>query len=261
MNSPLTSRREALAGAVGIAAASVLAANETASAASGVGGINAIPELAPQWKKLDLAKILTLPAAYMSVSQSKSLYDEGGAQSAEKHRERGSLPATIKVVQAARKAKNFISFNWIGYTIFRENYPQSEFDKVQYEAWTSGLNWPPEKKKWDDELVEELQAQVRPGDNQFNEMALQTAFVGTQLPLELSRKSIKVLVLTGIHLDWCIEGNSRAARDNGYLPIVIGDACGCQKPEQEAAAMERINNFFAPVISADTFVKLLRQSA
>jgi nicotinamidase-related amidase len=261
MNLPLTSRRAALAGAVGIAAASVLVANKTASAASNVGGINAIPELAPQWKKLDLAKILALPAAYMSVSQSKSLYDEGGAQSAEKHRERGSLPATIKVAQAARKAKNFISFNWIGYTIFRENYPQTAFDEVQYETWTSGLNWPPEKKKRDDELVEELQALVRPGDNQFNEMALQTAFVGTQLPLELSRKSIKVIVLTGIHLDWCIEGNARAARDNGYLPIVIGDACGCQKPEQEAAAMERINNFFAPVISSDTFVKLLGQSA
>jgi nicotinamidase-related amidase len=261
MNLPFTSRREAMVGAVGIAAASVLAANKTASAASGVGGINAIPELAPQWKKLDLAKILTLPAAYMSVSQSKSLYDEGGAQSAEKHRERGSLPATVKVAQAARKAKNFVSFNWIGYTIFRENYPQSAFDKAQYETWTSGLNWPPEKKAWDDELVGELQALVRPGDNQFNEMALQTAFVGTQLPLELSRKSIKVIVLTGIHLDWCIEGNARAARDNGYLPIVIGDACGCQKPEQEAAAMERINNFFAPVISSDTFVKLLGQSA
>src|SRR5581483_4727620 len=260
MNSSLASRRAVLAGAAGITAASVIAANESASAASGVGGINAIPELAPQWKKLDLARILALPAAYMSVSQSKSLYDDGGAQSAEKHRERGSLPATIKVVQAARKARNFVSFNWIGYTIFRESYPQSEFDKVQYETWTSGLNWSAEKKKWDDELVGELQGLIRPGDNQFNEMALQTAFVGTQLPLELSRKSIKVIVLTGIHLDWCIEGNARAARDNGYLPIVIGDACGCQKPEQEAAAMERINNSFAPVISADTFVKLLGQS-
>ena len=60
MNSPLTSRREALAGAVGIAAASVLAANKTASAASGVGGITAIPELAPQWKKLDLANLSTV---------------------------------------------------------------------------------------------------------------------------------------------------------------------------------------------------------
>jgi nicotinamidase-related amidase len=262
MGSAVSTRRAVLAGAaVGLAAAAATTSISSARAASGVGGINAIPELAPQWKKLDLAKVLAMPAAYASVSQSKSLYDEGGAQSAEKHRERGSLPATFKVVQAARKAKNFVSFNWIGYTIFREDYPQSIFDKAQYETWTSGLNWTPEKKKWDDELVGELQALIRPGDNQFNEMALQTAFVGTQLPLELSRKEVKVLVLTGIHLDWCIEGNARAARDNGYLPIVIGDACGCQKPEQEAAAMERINNFFAPVISSDTFVKLLNQNA
>lgn len=49
------------------------------------------------------------------------------------------------------------------------------------------------------------------------------------------------------------------ARDHGYLPIVIGDATGCEKPEDEAAAMERINNLFAPVISADKFVALLDQ--
>ena len=52
---------------------------------------------------------------------------------------------------------------------------------------------------------------------------------------------------------------SRAARDNNYLPIVIGDATGTQKPEQLAGALERINNFFAPVISSDTFVRLLGQ--
>jgi nicotinamidase-related amidase len=258
MNASLTSRRNVLGGAATLAAASTIAATAKADM---VGGVHAIPELAPQWKKLNLAEILSRRAAYMSVSQSKSLYDQGGAQSAEKHRERGSLPATIKVVEAARKAKNFVSFNWIGYTIFRENYPKSAFDKVQYATWTEGLNFTPAMKQRDDELVEELQALVQPGDNQFNEMALQTAFVGTQMPLELSRKRVEVIVLTGIHLDWCIEGNARAARDNGYLPIVIGDACGCQKPEQEAAAMERINNFFAPVISSETFTQLLRRAA
>jgi nicotinamidase-related amidase len=261
MNHPGMSRREALAGAVTLAATSVVAATNTVNAASAVGGVNAIPELAPHWKELDLAEILSRPAAYMSVSQNKSLYDPGGVQAAEKHRERGSLPATIKVVNAARKAPNFKSFNWIGYEVFRENYPQSDFDRVQYTSWTKGLNFTPEMKRRDNELVEELGALVRPGDNEFNELALQTAFAGTQLPLELGRKRIQTIVLTGIHLDWCIEGNARAARDAGYLPIVIGDACACQKPEQEAAAMERINNFFAPVISADRFVELVSRKA
>lgn len=254
-------RREALVGAAGVAAVAFGPASAKAATSKNVGGVQAIPELASQWKDLDLAEILSRPAAYCSVSQNRSCYDKGGVQSAEGHRERGSLEATIKVVQAARKAKNFVSFNWIGYEVFRDTYPKNDFDKVQFASWTKGLNWSKEKQAWDNELVDELRALVRPGDNEFNERALQSAFIGTHMPIELSRKKVQVIVLTGIHLDWCIEGNARLARDNGFLPIVIGDACGCQKPEQEQAAMERINNFFAPVISADTFVSLLSKQA
>lgn len=224
-----------------------------------IGGIHAIPELAPQWKKLNLAEILKRNAAFVSVSQNKSLYEPWGAQGFENHRERGNLPATIDVVQAARKASNFVSFSWVGYSVFREDYPQTIFDKVQYETWVENLNFTEEQKEKDNELVDELQELVEPGDLQFNEIALQTAFVGTPLPLELARKQVEVIVFTGIHLDWCIEGNVRSARDHGYLPIVIGDATGCKYPEEEAAAMRRINNYFAPVISAETFVNLLKQ--
>jgi nicotinamidase-related amidase len=247
-----------MAGSATLVAASVLAPAAFAAPASSE--VEAIPELAPQWKKLDLAKILHKRAAFVSVSQNNSLYREWGAQSAERHWERGSLPATVKVATAARKAPNFVSFSWVGYEVFRENYPQSEFDKVQYETWTAGLNFTAEKKKADNELVDELRALVQPGDLEFNELALQTAFVGTQLPLELSRKHVEVIVLTGIHTDWCIEGNARAARDHGYLPIVIGDATGTQKPETLAPALQRINSYFAPVISSDTFVRLLEQA-
>jgi len=254
----LTSRRDVVAGAAGLAAAAALSSGATLAASTG-DELKAIPELASQWKKLDLAKILQKSAAFVSVSQNNSLYQPWGAQAGEKHWERGSLPATVKAATAARKAANFKSFSWIGYEVFREKYPQSEFDKVQYEGWVQGINFSEEKKKQDNELVPELRALVQPGDLEFNELAFQTAFVGTQLPLELSRKRIEVIVLTGIHTDWCIEGNARAARDNGYLPIVIGDATGTQKPEQLAGALERINNFFAPVISSDTFVRLLGQ--
>jgi nicotinamidase-related amidase len=263
-----SSRRNFVAGVASVAGAAVAASfietNQASAEAKSnadpatVGGIHAIPPLAAHWQQLDLRKILRYPSAFVSVSQNKSLYDSWGAQAAENHRARGSLPATVKVAEAARRNSNFKSFAWVGYEVFREGYPQSEFDRVQYASWIKGLEgWPAEKKKRDNELVDELKALVRPGDLEFNEQALQTAFVGTVLPLELARKGIKTIVLTGIHLDWCIEGNARAARDNGYLPIVIGDATACQRPEDEAAAMRRINNFFAPVISADTFVKLL----
>jgi nicotinamidase-related amidase len=255
-----TSRRNLVAGTVGLLAGSALTGAIAAEART-ADEVGAIPELAPQWKKLNLAQILRKRAAFVSVSQNNSLYRPWGAQAGERHWERGSLPATVKVANAARKAPNFVSFSWIGYAVFRENYPQSEFDKVQYETWVEGLDFSPEKKNADNELVDELRALVHPGDLEFNELALQTAFVGTQLPLELSRKRIEVIVLTGIHTDWCNEGNARAARDNGYLPIVIGDATGTQNPEQLAPALQRIHNFYAPLNSSDTFAKLLGQTA
>src|SRR5262245_3501132 len=222
----------------------------------------AIPPLASQWQSLDLAKILHYPAAFVSISQVKSLYEPTGAQAGERQWERPTLPATVQAVKAARAAPNFRLFAWVGYEVFRENYPQSEFDAAQYASWAKGKeNWSAEQKKRDNELADELQALVRPGDLQFNELALQSSFIGTPLPLELARREIKTIIITGIHLDWCIEGNARAARDSGYLPIVIGDATATQKPEQKPDALMRINNFFAPVISSDTFVTLLSKSA
>ena len=226
---------------------------------SKLGGIQAIPDLAPQWKKLNLAEIVKRRAAFVSVSQNKCLYEKSGGLGHENHRARGSLPATLRTVKAARKADNFISFCWVGYNIYRDAYPQTDFDHVQYETWVEGLDVTEEKQDWDNELVDELQDLVEPSDLKFHEYALQTAFIGTPLPLELARKKVEVIIFTGVHLDWCIEGNVRLARDHGYLPIVIGDATGCEKPEQEAAAMERINNLFAPVISADKFIQLLEE--
>jgi len=265
MTQPDPNRRQFIsnAGALIAAAGATAAALSPGSAHAAedkrrLGGIDAIPELAGQWQSLDLAEVLKRPAAFMSVSAVKSLYEPWGAQASEKHWERGSLEAAVKVAEAARAQPNFKTFAWIGYEVFRQGYPQSDFDKAQYSSWIKGIeDWPADKQAKDNELATPLAELKRPGDLEFNELALQTAFVGTQLPLELARKRVQVIVLTGIHLDWCIEGNARAARDHGYLPIVIGDACGCQRPEQEAAAMDRINNFFAPVISAETFVNLL----
>ncbi len=75
----------------------------------------------------------------------------------------------------------------------------------------------------------------------------------------LERAGIKVIVLCGIHLDWCIEGNARAARDEGYIPIVIGDACSCQNQKNDVSTMERINNIVCPVLAADQAVSYILQ--
>lgn len=130
---------------------------------------------------------------------------------------------------------------------------------VQYSFWTDEIGATQEQIGWDITLVEELQAIRQPQDKELFETALQSWFVGTDLPGTLARRKIEVLVFAGVHVDWCIEGNVRAARDNGLLPIVIDDACGAQRPEQEAATFDRINRFFAPVITAEQFVDLVQR--
>lgn len=218
-----------------------------------------VPELHPQWQSLDLAELLTAPTAFLSISQNNSLYHPDGAQGQEKQWERPSLENTIKVAKAARQAGAY--FFWIGYEVFRDAYPKSPLDEAQYRFWTASYqDWSAGKKRWDGELVDELKALKQPEDVEFFETALQSSFVGTELPLYLGRLGIRNLIITGIHLDWCIEGNARVARDYGLVPIVIGDAATCQRQEDEPAALRRINTFFAPVISADRAVELLKQA-
>ena len=71
------SRRRFLTNTVAASAVGfgVGAAKATEAATSTV---RRIPELAPQWKKLDLTEILSRPAAFVSISQNKSLYETWG---------------------------------------------------------------------------------------------------------------------------------------------------------------------------------------
>ena len=214
-----------------------------------------VPDLPNQWESVKFANILAQPAAFISISQCNSLYKPEGAQGNEKQWERGTLENTIKVAKACRKAN--MSFFWIGYDVFREDYPMTELDRAQYGSWSElfdSKNRSNDYKKWDGELVDELKAIAEPSDTEFFEYAHQSSFVGTPLKLMLERAGIKTLVLCGIHLDWCIEGNARAARDEGYMPIVIGDACSCQNQEDDMPTMKRINRIVCPVLSADQAV-------
>jgi nicotinamidase-related amidase len=219
-----------------------------------------VPELPEQWGSLDLVSILAQPAAFVSISQCNSLYKPEGVQGGEKQWERGTLENTIKIAKACREAN--MKFFWIGYDVFREHYPMTVLDEAQYGYWSKLFNssaMTKEQKVWDVDLVDELKEIALPEDEEFFEYAHQSSFVGTPLKLMLERAGIKTIVLCGIHLDWCIEGNARAARDEGYIPIVIGDACSCQDQENDESTMRRINNIVCPVLSADQAVSYILQ--
>ena len=97
-----------------------------------------VPELPEQWKSLDLVNILAQPAAFISISQCNSLYKLEGVQGEEKQWERGTLENTIKVAKACREAG--MKFFWIGYNVFREDYPMTSLDEAQYGYWSKSFN-------------------------------------------------------------------------------------------------------------------------
>ncbi len=145
-----------------------------------------VPDNHNQWAKLDLAEILALPTAYLAIGYANSILSPKGAQAAERLWERGRLPGgaignTVKLVHAARQ--NGIRMIWTKYRIFRQEYPQSPMDKVQYDFWASHYpGWTEEQKQWDWQPVDEIKALMRPNDPEIYYTSLGNVFLGTMLP-------------------------------------------------------------------------------
>ena len=151
---------------------------------------------------------------------------------------------------------------WTKYEIFRQQYPQTPMDKSQYDYWAAGKeNWTEEQRLKDCDTVSEIKSLMRPEDQIIHYTSLGNAFLGTMLPNYLNMLGIRTVLLSGFHLDWCIEQAARTCRDMGYMPIVIGDACGCGEEKDEGPTLERINKFFAPVVSTDTAVDLIAEAS
>jgi nicotinamidase-related amidase len=224
-----------------------------------------IPELHPQWANVDLAEILSLPTAYIPIGNANSTLSEAGAQAGERLWERGRLPGgaignTVKMVHACRAAG--IRLFWNKYEIFRQRYPQTPMDKSQYDYWAKGKeHWTEEQWRRDCDTVAEIKELMRPEDEIIYYTSLGNIFLGTMLPNYLTMLGIRTVLLSGYHLDWCVEQAARTCRDMGFMPIVVGDACGCGREQDEAPTLERLNMFFAPVVSTDAAIALVREGA
>jgi nicotinamidase-related amidase len=220
-----------------------------------------LPELHPQWADADLAALLASPVAYLAIGYSNSILSESGAQAHERLWERarrpgGAIPNTLELVRAARAARAKVV--WTRYEIFRQSYPQSPLDKSQYDYWAAGYTgWTVEQKERDWHPVAEIAAAIEPGDETVYYRSLGNVFLGTMLPAYLNMWGVRTVVLSGFHLDWCIEQAARTCRDLGYVPIVVGDASGCGVEADDRPTLERINRFFAPVLSTAHVVELL----
>lgn len=227
--------------------------------------VSKVPTLHPQWANVDLAEILSLPSVYLPIGYANSTLSEFGAQAGERLWERGRMPGgsihnSVHLVHACRAAG--IRIFWSKYEIFRQKYPQTPMDKSQYDYWAKGKeSWTDEQRRRDADPVAEMKELMRPEDETIFYTSLGNIFLGTMLPNYLNMLGIRTVLLSGYHLDWCIEQAARSCRDMGFMPIVVGDACGCGREEDDAPTLERLNMFFSPVISTEAAIELIREGA
>jgi nicotinamidase-related amidase len=224
-----------------------------------------LPERHAQWQKLDLADLLTLPTAYIALNYTNSGLSPKGGLAHERLWERGRMPGgalhnSVKLIRAARG--HGVRMVWTRYRNLRQGTPQNAMDRAQYDLWTAHYSaWTDEQRQWDGKLVEEIAALVGPDDLHLPYASHGNMFLGTMLPAYLNMWGIRTVLLSGYHLDWCVEQATRTCRDMGYMPIVVGDATGCGVEADEAPTLERLERFFAPVVSADQAIALLEDAA
>jgi nicotinamidase-related amidase len=222
-----------------------------------------VPILHSQWQTLDFADILGQQAAFISIDAQNSILSPSGCLTAEgiwrEAREPGgSLHNTLRLAAACREAE--MPFMWLRYDRFvGERTPCTPMDEAQYRFWNERYTGDAARKAWEADLVEEVRA-VLTSDDVTLIYPGWSIFVGTPVTRYLSMWGTRTLVLCGYHTDWCVEMAARSARDLGYMPVVVGDACG-STPEMHEAALRQVNECYAPVLSTDTAVEFIKKGA
>ena len=105
-----------------------------------------------------------------------------------------------------------------------------------------------------------------PGELLINK-SVNSAFIGTDLDLQLRRARVDTVVLFGMTTDMCVSTTARHASNLGYKTIVISDACACfaVKDKQGEISAEDVHRIhlatlaeeFATVVTTDTSLKSL----
>jgi nicotinamidase-related amidase len=221
-----------------------------------------VPKLPEQWEELDFVDLLAGNAAFINMDSQNSILHQDGVLSHEgiwqgARDPGGCLFNTLRLAAECRRAA--MPFIWLRYDRFiGEREPVTRMDEVQYRHWNKKYGGDLASKAWEAELVAEIKAIMAPTDLTLIYPAW-SIFVGTPVQRWLSQWSSRTLVISGYHTDWCVEMAARSARDLGYMPIVIGDACGTTHPLHEQT-LAQITECYAPVVTTDFLIEALEQA-
>ena len=78
-----------------------------------------------------------------------------------------------------------------------------------------------------------------------------SGFIGTDLDLILRSTGRRVLVMTGIATNGCVEATARDGFMHDYYIVLVDDCCSCFSPELHQATLQNIRDAYGVVTTAD----------
>ena len=105
-------------------------------------------------------------------------------------------------------------------------------------------NWPQGLKPAEDEIVLSKQ--------------YPSAFFGTPLADELTKRGIDTLIITGLTTSGCIRATCVDAMSHGFIPIVVADACGDRHQAPHDANLFDMNAKYGDVVNEKTVIDYLK---
>lgn len=159
----------------------------------------------------------------------------------------GALASALRIRDAAREA---------GIPVYYTNVVYQEggtdggvfFRKVPaLEVFITGNplgNWPAGLEPTADEVVISKQ--------------YASAFFGTSLGAALTAKGIDTLIITGVSTSGCIRATCIDAVSNGFIPIVVSDACGDRHDAPHEANLFDMNAKYGDVVGEASVMNYLK---
>ena len=85
-----------------------------------------------------------------------------------------------------------------------------------------------------------------------------SAFFGTSLDATLTSSGIDTLIVTGLTTSGCIRATCVDAVSYGFIPIVVGDACGDRHASPHEANLFDMNAKYADVVDETAVIEYLQ---
>ncbi len=218
-----------------------------------------VPKLHEQWEALDFSMLLSQDVVFVNTDSQNSILNPEGCLSHERiwvdaDKQGGPLYNTLRLAKACRVVG--MPFLWLRYDRFiGEVQPSNELDRVQYRFWNKDYEGDRARKDWEADLVPEVKNIMEPADITLVYPGW-SVFTGTPVQRWLAQWGTRTLLISGYHTDWCVEMATRHARELGFMPIVVGDACGSTQPLHDQT-LEQINNCYSPVITTDAAIRYI----